>query len=235
MDIKDVVNNQMNALVENGTVEAMVKESLTTCIKSAIDEQFCRYSSPIKKQIEELLKESVKIDISQADLAEHMSFVSDYTLNKLKSLIGDSAKEKYEQEVNKILAPLPQSMTISDFIELILSELNNDDFKDGWGDCFEVDLEKECRSYGDSYSLKISVPSDSSYRSSPEKEFHIYISEHDGDYKVRISHRMNYNPTCLDGAEAIIYKAYCQGVILTNFDDFNSYNLDLEIEKHCEC
>ena len=235
MNISDVVNDQMKALVDSGTVEAMVKESLTTCIKSAIDEQFCRYSSPIKKQIEELLKESVKIDISQADLAEHMSFVSDYTLNKLKSLIGDSAREKYEQEVNKILAPLPQSMTMNDFVELIITELNNDDFKDDWGDYFDIELEKECRSYGDSYSLKISIPSDSSYRSSPEKEFHIYIAENGGDYKVRISHRMNYNPTCLDGVEAIIYKAYCQGVALTNLDDFDSDDLDLVIEKHCEC
>lgn len=231
MNINDVVNEQMKALCESGEIEGMVKKALTSCVERVVEDQLCSYSSPIKKQLEEAVKEAVKIDMSVINLSEMTSFMNDHAIAKLREVIGNESSSRFMKEIDKLMKPLPDTMTINDLVERIISAWNNESDKEDWSDYYSVELTENDGVLSGSFNLEVSVNSNSRYSSSKEKEISLYIYEHDGKHQIRISHRMHLNPTCLhDDAEQLIYRMYCQGVEITGLDDFDVDDIDTEVQ-----
>jgi hypothetical protein len=231
MNINDVVNEQMKALCDSGEIESMVKSALTSCVQQAVEDQLCRYSSPVKKQLEEAIKESVKIDISKINLSEMMSFINNHAVAKLREVISEESSNRFIEEVNQLIKPLPDSMSATELVERIISLWNDEDDKEDWSDSYDVELEEGVGVMSNSYNLSVKVNNKSTYSSRTEKEIDLYISESNGKHQIRISHRMRLNPTCLhDEAEQLIYRMYCQGVQITNLDDFDVDDIDKEVQ-----
>lgn len=231
MNINDVVNDQMKALCDSGEIEAMVKKSLTKCVEQAVEDQLCSYGSPIKKQLQDAIKEAVKIDMSVVNLNEMMSFMNDHAIAKLREIIGNESSNRFIKEIDQLMKPLPDTMTINELVERIIEIWNNEDDKDGWSGYYDVELSRNDGALRNSFNLEMSVKRESSYSSRNEKEIQLFISQHDGKYKIRISHKMHLNPTCLhDEAEQLIYRMYCQGVEIIGLDDFDIDDIDTEVQ-----
>lgn len=231
MNINDVVNDQMKALCESGEIEGMVKKALSSCVEQVVEDQLCRYNSPVKKQLEEAIKEAVKIDMSVVNISEMMSFMNVHAIAKLREIIGSESSNRFIKEINQLMKPLPDTMTINDLVERIISAWNNESDKEDWSDYYSVELTENDGALRGSFNLEVSVDSNSRYSSSKEKEISLYISEHDGKHQIRISHKMHLNPTCIhDDAEQLVYRMYCQGVNITGMDDFDADDIDTEVQ-----
>lgn len=232
MNLNDVVNAQMKELCDSGEIESMVKSALTSCVKQAVEDQLCRYSSPVKKQLEEAIKESVKIDMSEINLVEMMSFINNHAVAKLREVITDESSNRFIEEVNQLIKPLPDSMSAKELAERIIAFWNDEEDKEDWSDCYDIELERGSGVMRDSFHLKVKVNNNSTYSSRTEKEIDLFISESNGKYQIRISHRMHLNPTCLhDKAEQLIYRLYCQGVEITGLDEFDVDEIDTEVSR----
>lgn len=230
MNLNDVVNEQMKEISESGAIQDMVKYALEKTIKSAIDDQLCRYSSPVKTQLEEAIKESVKIDMSEINLVEMMSFINNHAVAKLREVISDESSNRFIEEVNQLIKPLPDSMSAKELAERIIAFWNDEEDKEDWSDCYDVELERGEGVMRDTFHLKVKVNNNSVYSSRSIKEIDLFISQSDDKYRIRISHRMHLNPTCLhDKAEQLIYRLYCQGVEITDLDEFDVDEIDTEV------
>lgn len=230
MNLNDVVNSQMKELCDSGEIERMVKSALTNCVKQAVEDQLCRYSSPVKKQLEEAIKESVKIDMSEINLVEMMSFINNHAVAKLREVITDESSNRFIEEVNQLIKPLPDSMSAKELAERIIAFWNDEEDKEDWSDCYDVELERGSGVMRDSFHLKVKINNNSTYSSRALKEIDLFISQSDDKYRIRISHRMHLNPTCLhDRAEQLIYRMYCQGVEITELDEFDVDEIDTEV------
>ena len=232
MDLQKVLNSETQKLIESGTIEEMVKKNLEKCVSDLVSDQF-RYNSPIKKSLEKALEGALNIDLGDIDLNTMFTFVTDHAKSKLAQIIDEDAKSKYLDEVDKILKPLPEEMTLESFAEQIIKFWHDDSYedKDDWSDCATVEC--EVNEYG-SHTLSIYVEESYRYGSSTKaKNVDIYLGKKDdqGYHTVSISHRCNYNPTCLHGEDAFIFKAYTQQVKLTGFDTFDCDNIETYVKQ----
>lgn len=233
MDLQKVLNAETEKLMASGTIEEMVKKNLEKCVADLVSEQF-RRGSPIKKSLEKSLEGALNIDLSEVDLSSMFTFVTDHAKSKLHQIISNEANSKYLEEVDKILKPLPEEMTLESFAEQIIKFWHDDSYedKDDWSDCATIDLESH--DWGGK-TIKIYIEESRTYSSSTSKakEVHIFLGEkeEEGYHTVKISHKQNYNPTCLREEEAFIFKAYTQQVKLTGFDTFDSDNIETYVKQ----
>lgn len=230
MDLQKVLNSETQKLIESGTIEDMVKKNLEKCVSDLVAEQF-RYGSPIKKSLEKALEGALSIDLSEVSLSSMFTFVADHAKSELSKVISDEAKSKYIDEVNSILKPLPDEMTIESFVEQIIQFWLEDDCdKSDWEEDATIEIEEH---FWGGQSLKVYVNEKPRYgTTSKAKDVEIYLGDNkDGYNTVKISHRNSYNPTCLHDEEALIFKAYTQQVKITGVSDFDSCDIDTSVKS----
>ncbi|QIW88983.1 hypothetical protein phiV208_50 [Vibrio phage phiV208] len=226
-DIQEIVNNKVQEMIEGGLIQKRIEDAIQNSIESAIESQFRSYGD-ITRQIEEAFKEGFKIDKSKIDFDCYNQVMLSAVKGKLNQYFAEESSSKFMKQLDEIFSPAPKEMDIKDFVEQIISEWKscNETYYD-WEDYAEVNL-KENNYPLRGYSLEMCVK-ETGYRSSKEKELSLYIGE-DGD--IRLSHKMQYNPTTLFGDDAIVFRLYSSGTKLVNLDSFDPDDCDLYVGMH---
>ena len=133
--------------------------------------------------------------------------------------------------MDKVLAPAPAEMPIRELVETVVNTWKTDEpwDADDLDDEATVELEEPTYPRG-GYSLKMwkKKGGDSRFtlRSNSE-DIHLYLI----DGKIQINHRQRYNPTCFDEAEALIFKLYAAGTVITGLSDFDPEDCDLTLKE----
>lgn len=222
--IQDVVNAKVQEMIEGGAIQKKIEESIQQSIESAIESQFRSYGG-ITKQIEKVFEDGLKINPKNIEFDTYNQVMLSAVKTKLNQYFAEESSSKFMKQLGEMFSPAPKEMDIHDFVETIASEWrsSNESYYD-WEDYASVELDdKEYPTRG--RSLKMHV-NGTGYRSSKEKELHLYIGK-DGD--IRISHNMQYNPTCLFGDDAFIFRLYAAGTKLTNIENFDPDECDLYV------
>jgi len=223
--IQEVVNEKVAEIVESGTIEKMISDGVEKAVKSAVSSQFEQYGS-VTKKLGEVVKKGLALDIEDIP----MEVYNEQMLVAIKDRIGKafagSAHKKVMEDLDELLAPAPQEISIVDFVDEIcrLYATHAHNYED-LSDNAIVEFE-QCTIAGGK-DLKIwTEGKETSYRSDKREDINLYIS----NGKIRINHNHYYNPTTISPAEAYIFKLYAAGTNLTGVEDFDP--CDHEFQLH---
>ena len=229
-EIQEIINNKVQSMINDGSIQKSIEESIAKSIQTAIKSQFDSWGS-ITKQIEEAMKEGLKINIKDIPFESYNEQMLVAVKSRLSGLFKCAASEKFMEEMDKVLAPAPKEMAMKEFVETVAETWKTDE---PW-DANDIDeyatVEIERNEY-DSVSLQMwkQKESSSSYSShSNPADLQLYIIKG----AIRISHKQSYNPTCFSEHEAFVFKLYAAGTILTGIDDFDPDDCDLML-KECD-
>lgn len=221
MDIQEVINQKTAELIGNGTFDAVISKAVETAVTDAIKSQFGSYG-PIRKQLDELMTANLKInpkDIAFAAFTEQMNVA---IKAKMGGLFVSLALEKFNKEIDQLLAPAPASITLVDLVqEIACLRARHGDFED------EIMRDSSVLAH-----VYVDTPS-WAYRGSTES-LNVFICfgderKKDGielfliNGKIRINHSFEYNPTIFDPAGTLIFKLYAAGTEITEVQEWEEY------------
>ncbi len=124
MDLAKVVQEQFEELEASGKI----KESINTQLMMAIDQAIHRvisYNSDFRKNIELAVKEAIKIDLKQLNIAEYNHTILQMVRDVLNAQLTTIGFEKMKADMTKLLSgDFPKQMKLSELIERAIGELD---------------------------------------------------------------------------------------------------------------
>lgn len=230
--IQHIVNEKVQQLIASGSIEKRIQEGVENAIDSAIKKQFESYGD-VSKQIQDVIKTGLKINPSDIPFQSYNEQMLVAVKTKLGNMFAGAASERFLSEIDKLLDPAPASMSIHDLINQICRFLREESYsnKDDWNDCADITVERGSGCMSDTFGLKIKTGV-AGYGS---KSIHLHLSSRkEGDHTIRINHEFEYNPTCFNDVEALIFKLYAAGTIITGVADYDEYEIDRSIKTDSE-
>lgn len=229
--IPEIAHAKIESMVQNGEIEKKIEEAISGSITSAIDELFRSYGS-MTKEIEKTLEQGLKISSSAIDFESYNEQMLVFIRAKLANFFQEQAAEKFDSQLNEMLGPIPEQITLKEFVERIVQFWREDRFLD-WEECDEfatVELSERDAS-GDSYTLKMWHKVSERFTTARRREdIHLYILGN----QIRINHHHNYNPTCFDAVEAYIFRLYSAGTVITDLETFDEDYCNLALGQNLE-
>ncbi len=228
--IQEIVNQKVSTMVAEGAIQEAIESGVSNAIEKAIKSQFESYGS-ITKQIEKALEEGLRINTKNIPFESYNEQMLVAVKSRVGSLFQSQASERFMDEMDKILAAPPKEMTAKELVETIAAMWKTDEPWDAseLDDYATVELEEGDGVLRNTYTLKMwkQKESSSSYLSQANSpDIQLYII----DGSIRISHKQSYNPTCFAEHEALIFKLYAAGTVITGIEDFDADDCDLTLK-----
>lgn len=225
-ELHAVVDKKVAQMIESGEIEKSIELGIEKSINESIRRQFESYGN-ITKQLNKLLDEKLKIDPSQIDIPTYNDVMLKAVEQKVAEFFESKAAAKLMEGMNKLFAPLPESMDIHEFINKIVAHWKAEDHYDidNTDEYASVELEvRDCSSGG--YRLNLWKQRQSGFITKRENssDVSLYIGKK-GD--IRLRHL--WNPTILHGEDSLIIKAYASSMTLTGLADFDEDNCELRL------
>jgi len=225
-ELNDIVNAKLLEMQATGAVEKLINENVEKAISTAISDAFRSYGT-IAKSIEEAFKTGFSLDPNAIDFESYNQVMLSAVKQRVLSAFGEDARSKFMSEMDALLAPAPAQISIDDFVRTITNFWLEDYCNEDYDEYARVELHDK-DSGGSIKSASLKIWNSKSSRYSPSSaQLNLFIIEG----KLRISHGMSYNPTCLTEAEAYIFKLYAAGTEITGIQDYNPNTHDYKI-KH---
>lgn len=229
-ELQSIVNATVESMISEGVIQKTIEEGVQSAITKAVNEQFQSYGS-VTKQINKALEEGLQININDLPFESYNQQMFVAIKTRMAGMFHGQAAEKFMSEMDKVLAPAPTEMSITDLVTAVAETWKSDECDaDELDDYATVELE-ECSWSKDKSSWVLKMwkqkESGSSFsRSSNQTDLHLFIS----NGKVRISHRQSYNPTFFSEHECLIFKLYSAGTLITGVEDFDEDDCDLQLK-----
>lgn len=225
-ELQKIMNAKILEMSEAGTIQKSIETKVEQAIESAINDQFKCYGN-VSKQIEKLLNDKLKIDASNIDIPTYNEVLGKAVNQKVNEFFETKAASRMMETMNNLFAPLPDEMTLIEFVNKICEHWKTDEpwDADHLDDYATVEFEESSHS---GYNLKMwkQKESSSSYSSRSNREdIHLYISK---EGEIRLRH--TWNPTTLHDEDSLIIKAYASNVKLTGLECFDSDDCELSLK-----
>ncbi len=215
-ELHEIVNSHMTSIIENGTIDDMIAERLNKTIKETLADSMRSYSD-FGKVLKEKMNESLNQAIDNVTLPEYNKFVSDVAIQAYEEVLNEQAKPQIIEAIQQHLEAVPKTITAQQLLDKVAEFWREDCEK---GDHEEIEIE-----WSDSHGmhLKIIHPEFqwetikmSCYDHKDAGDFFIgYLHEESAG---RLSGTLN-GATRDGGLRGYLYKLYCAGTTITNFDD----------------
>lgn len=230
-EIQDIVNAQVKLMAESGEIQKQVEDGVKLAINKAIDRQFESYGN-ITKQLEEAFKENLLLDNRNLNIPSLNAVMTEVVNKNINEFYKGQAADKLHTLMKEKLEPLPNELSVVDFVNMICKEWFVDDYesRDDVDDYATVEVRDDL-SHCSITSLKIHKKEGGSYSSGEYVE--IVFSKGRGEDKswTLQGRHGSTNPYYLFDVDALIFKAYSQGVKFTGVDDFDSDDCDLSLKN----
>ena len=231
-ELHEIINNKFQQMLNENVIQEAIEESIEEriegAIKEAIHSQLSRDGS-LTNQIEKALSKGLQLNLKELPFESYNKQMLVAVKQKVGAMFANEASAKFMQEIDRVLKPVPQEMSIKELIEAVIIIWKSDarwNF-DELDDQATVELEKDDRFGSNSYTLKMWKQK---YRSSS------FISRQHSDLKlfiiggeIRISHNQRYNPTCFSEEQTLVFKLYSAGTLITGLDEFDPCECDLTL------
>ncbi|RVU32678.1 hypothetical protein [Neptunomonas marina] len=219
MDIKAIVDAQVSEMIKSGALQKSISDQVENTINLAVSEVFSRHGE-FHKSLETVLKEIVRIDPNDFSIPEYNQQMLVGVREKLGNLFAGQAAEKFNAEIDALLAPAPKEISLHELVSNVCELWRDFESyeKDDWLDEVDIDFEENDGCLRGSYNLKM--------RAGSEDKVELYISGH----TIRISHRFEYNPTAaFNAVDSYIFKLYAAGTVITDIDAFYIDRVDASL------
>jgi hypothetical protein len=227
-ELKELISKKVEACLATGIIEKTIEKNIEQAIEKNIEQavekaiasQFDEYEGGIRKQLNELFAEKLRIDIDEIPIRIYNEQMLVAVKRHLSNMFEDRAAARFNEEIEKFLAPAPEDIDIHDFINEVVEKFREYRQAD---DAEEVTIKLGPAGVVDGYRLELVRGRDQHVY---KGELSLYITL---DGHIRISHRHNYSPYTFCPAEAYVFKLYAAGSRITGIDSFDASNCDLSL------
>jgi len=232
-DLHEIINNKVQAMVDDKVIQKAVENGVAKAIETAIANQFERFGG-VTSQIEKTIKEGLQVDLKDLPFETYNAQMLVLIKSKLGNMFQGAAADRFLSEMDRILAPVPKEMPIHEFVETVVGFWKTDEpwDADDMDDYATVEVEP----YRDDPNSK-----DITLKFWKQKERNDFLSSRKKenpptmqlfilDGRIRINHKHEYNPTCFSETEALVFKMYAAGTVLTGIEGFDQDNCDLTLK-----
>ena len=235
-DLSAAINEAVEEMSNNGTVQKIINESAEKMIKDAIQSAFA-YNSPLKKKVDEAVKSSIQIDLRQVDFSEHNTAMVHAISESFKNEMLVVQTEEMKRKIASLFgAPEKTNYTITEFVDGLCEQIKNSSMND-YDEGTEVKVSVKIGICG--YDFKLSI-GENSYRKGNSDHVHIVIRENDKRRekdagKIFIIHSPSVNLGTCGGVEGWLYGLYSHGVTIVDCESFDVNKCDLTVwedEEH---
>lgn len=239
-DFNMAVQTAMKTMTEDGSIEKLIEEKLRETVGSIVHEQLRSYSD-FGKALQEKIDKELSIDLKNVTFTEYNKVVLNLIEGQVNHAVTGEALEKLKSDINKLFAPPPKEIKLSEVVD----KFKEESMEWGHDDAEQIALIIEPREYG-FVGIGLHPNNTKGYRhetitSWQDCDFYmsISISEED-ENKGKLSRvydrsglgRDQFMPTCLSGITRLLYQMYCTGSVLIFDKGFDSF--DYETHYHPE-
>lgn len=215
-ELQEIVSNKIQQMVNDNTIQSAIEGGIEKAVTSAISQQFQSYGN-ITKQLEAAIGAGLMIDRSQIDFETYNQQMLVAINQKVGSFFAEQASSRFMEEMDKILAPAPKQITITELVNTIAGFWREEaqTYPEGFADEATIEI---VESYG-SPSLKMWKKKEpaSTFHSTPSPDVHLYLLRN----RVAINHLHSFNLTTFCQHDAFIFKLYSAGTEITGLDEFD--------------
>lgn len=228
-EIQDIVNAQVKLMSESGEIQKQVEDGVKQAINKAIDRQFESYGN-IAKQLEDAFKENLLLDNRNLNIPSLNAVMTEVVNSNINEFYKGQATEKLHSLMKEKLEPLPNELTLVEFVNMICKEWFVTDYNsyDEVDDYATVET-KDDLSHCGILSFKIFKKQGGTYSSGESIEISFSKRDKDKVWTLTGSHGTT-NPYYLFDVDALIFKAYSQGIKFTGVSDFDEDECDLQLK-----
>lgn len=132
MQFEKTVQEQVDKLVSDGTVEAIIKSQLEKTITSVVNDLMRDYSD-FGKQLKQAISAALKIDLSQLSMLEYNHIVTTVVKEELDKTLLSHVKEPIAKAIHGYTGELEKkewklSEIIEKFIEHVMDEKSSEEY-----------------------------------------------------------------------------------------------------------
>ncbi|USD68100.1 hypothetical protein [Vibrio sp. SCSIO 43136] len=217
-ELQDIVSNQIAAMIEDGTVEEMIKNKLQSTIQDVISDSMRSYGD-FGKGIRSKVDESLNASLSKVSLPEYNKFIADTILESYAEGLNAHAKEQVKSILDEKLAPAPKVISAGELLATIGRHWEDDARNNGHE---EIEVE------WDSRENTICITATHPEYDWKKVKVTLYNHSQDNKRNYTIGYINEDNRTisgCITGAthgygvSGYLYKLYCAGTVITELDD----------------
>ncbi|WP_417536369.1 hypothetical protein [Methylophaga sp.] len=213
-ELQQIVNEQINTMITNGTIENMIAEKLNNTIKECVDDSMKCWGD-FGKGIKAKIAESINCSLSRVTIPEYNTFISQLVLESYTEAMNEHGKAHMKELLDQHLAPAPKEITAQDMLNEI---------KKYWEDSAREndhdEIEIEWKERDSAFYMKVKHPewdwqfievSFYNHSEADENTYHIgYINEDDKTISGCIT-----GATHALGLAGYFYKLYCAKTKIT--------------------
>ena len=115
-ELKQLVSEAFEKIVDSGAIEKAIEKQLTETITSAVTDQLRSYSD-FGKAIKEQISTAIAVDLSQAGLPTYGHIVTEIIRRRVDASIQGEFAAQLEKDIAELLAPAPAEIAIEVLIE----------------------------------------------------------------------------------------------------------------------
>ena len=127
-EIQEIVNAQVKQMIDSGDIQKQVEEGVKNSINKAIDRQFESYGN-ITKQLEEMFKSDLLIDNRNLNIPSLNAVMTEVVNKNVNEFYKGQAADKLHSLMKVMLEPLPNKITVAEFVTMICKEWFVDDYE----------------------------------------------------------------------------------------------------------
>src|SRR5690606_9030266 len=117
MNIQEQVQSALNNIVASGTIEEIISNKVEKTIEDILNDSLRSYSD-FGKKLEEVIKQSLQIDLSKISTLGYQQIVVDIVKQKLQEATLNHISEPIEKAINEVIAPFEKrTYKLSEIIE----------------------------------------------------------------------------------------------------------------------
>jgi hypothetical protein len=130
IDLQAMVNAAMVKMHEEGVIQKIVEEKIAKTVSNIVDDVLGSYSD-FGKQVKEVVKQSLAIDVDKMELPTYNVLVRNVVRERLDQLVHVQGIELLKARMDEIFKTVESEMKLSEIVENWKEALNEDHERDG--------------------------------------------------------------------------------------------------------
>ena len=230
-DIKAAIAQASEKVLSSDLIQRTIETQLKDTVQQIIQQQFSTRSD-FGKALHEKVMNQMRVNLGQITFAEYNQVVLGLVQGAINNAVSDSAKDRFEAELEQMFGAPPKSIGLSQLIAKYMDDQVNEICEDiGPGDHMGLIISEI--SWNTASYLLVGLNPSNSVESVHNCEIVLCLSPVEGSdqtYKLyRVSGNVSsrsFMPTCYNQTAKLLYQMYCAGshIVLDQGKEAAVYN-----------
>ena len=228
-DIKAAIAQASEKVLSSDLIQRTIETQLKDTVQQIIQQQFSTRSD-FGKALHEKVMNQMRVNLGQITFAEYNQVVLGLVQGAINNAVSDSAKDRFEAELEQMFGAPPKSIGLSQLIAKYM-----DDQREEMEPSNQMGLIISEIAWSTASYLLIGLNPNNSAESAHDCEIVLCLSPLEGSdhtYKLyRVSgsaSSRSFMPTCYNQTAKLLYQMYCAGshIVLDQGKDVAKYSTD---------